>query len=187
MKLMKFHFLVMSAKLSFAHKDPPLRKAIKWALKKACYFIHLLIKDGSANLSFSSVQSFHCRYKDKYVCNVTGYKYRSLTSLCFITKGHSFSCYECSSLTGSCSDQTLKTCPSGLSKCMSSTTAVQVGKSNMMNWNSLLSDGDDGVFYWCCFTENITSQLLIYYCNHRIFYLYFCSFICFSQIVMLTI
>ncbi len=54
-------------------------------------------------------------------------------SLCFITKGHSFSCYECMGTTGSCADQTVKTCPSGASKCMSVTTVAQAGKSNMMN------------------------------------------------------
>ncbi len=54
-------------------------------------------------------------------------------SLCFITKGHSFSCYECMDTTGSCADQTVKTCPSGASKCTSLTTVAQAGKSNMMN------------------------------------------------------
>uniref|UniRef100_A0A8C1PYD7 UPAR/Ly6 domain-containing protein n=1 Tax=Cyprinus carpio TaxID=7962 RepID=A0A8C1PYD7_CYPCA len=43
------------------------------------------------------------------------------------TAGHSFSCYECMGLTGSCADQKVKTCPSGFSKCMSLTTVVQVG------------------------------------------------------------
>ncbi|XP_073680152.1 prostate stem cell antigen-like [Garra rufa] len=41
--------------------------------------------------------------------------------------GHSLSCYECTGLTGSCADQKVKTCPSGSSKCMSSTTVSQVG------------------------------------------------------------
>uniref|UniRef100_A0A673FRW7 Uncharacterized protein n=1 Tax=Sinocyclocheilus rhinocerous TaxID=307959 RepID=A0A673FRW7_9TELE len=36
-------------------------------------------------------------------------------SLCFIIKGHSLSCYECISLTGSCADQQEKPCPSGTS------------------------------------------------------------------------
>ncbi|XP_058614683.1 urokinase plasminogen activator surface receptor-like [Onychostoma macrolepis] len=43
------------------------------------------------------------------------------------TAGHSFSCYECVGLTGSCADQKLKTCPSGSSKCMSLTTVAQAG------------------------------------------------------------
>uniref|UniRef100_A0A8C2AHB0 UPAR/Ly6 domain-containing protein n=1 Tax=Cyprinus carpio TaxID=7962 RepID=A0A8C2AHB0_CYPCA len=43
------------------------------------------------------------------------------------TAGHSLSCYECMGLTGSCADQKVKTCPSGFSKCMSLTTAVQSG------------------------------------------------------------
>ncbi|XP_052392962.1 urokinase plasminogen activator surface receptor isoform X1 [Carassius gibelio] len=43
------------------------------------------------------------------------------------TAGHSFSCYECMGLMGSCSDQKVKTCPSGFSKCMSVTTTVQSG------------------------------------------------------------
>ncbi len=73
--------------------------------------------------------------KTNIVCNVIEYKYGSLMSLslCFITKGHSFSCYECMGLTGSCADQTVKTCPSGSSNCMSLTTVAQAGKSNMMN------------------------------------------------------
>ncbi|XP_051733852.1 phospholipase A2 inhibitor and Ly6/PLAUR domain-containing protein-like [Ctenopharyngodon idella] len=41
--------------------------------------------------------------------------------------GHSLSCYECKSVVSSCADQKLKTCPSGFSQCMSSTTVVQVG------------------------------------------------------------
>ncbi|XP_059398595.1 uncharacterized protein LOC132130798 [Carassius carassius] len=44
------------------------------------------------------------------------------------TAGHSFSCYECSSLMGSCAGQKVKTCPSGFSKCMSSTTVTNVGE-----------------------------------------------------------
>ncbi|ROL50087.1 Urokinase plasminogen activator surface receptor [Anabarilius grahami] len=43
------------------------------------------------------------------------------------TAGHSLSCYECTSLTGSCADQKLKTCPSGSLQCESSTAVVQVG------------------------------------------------------------
>ncbi|XP_050958160.1 urokinase plasminogen activator surface receptor-like [Labeo rohita] len=43
------------------------------------------------------------------------------------TAGHSLSCYECMGLTGSCSDQKLKTCPSGSSMCMSLTTVAQAG------------------------------------------------------------
>ncbi|XP_052392976.1 urokinase plasminogen activator surface receptor isoform X14 [Carassius gibelio] len=46
------------------------------------------------------------------------------------TAGHSFSCYECVSMTGSCSDQKVKTCPSGFSKCTSLTTVTQVGGIN---------------------------------------------------------
>ncbi|KAK7143120.1 hypothetical protein R3I93_014324 [Phoxinus phoxinus] len=67
--------------------------------------------------------------KTNSVCDVTGYKYRSLMSLslCFIPKGHSLSCYECMSETGSCAGQKVKTCPSGYSQCMSSTVVAQVG------------------------------------------------------------
>ncbi|KAK2872330.1 hypothetical protein Q8A67_022227 [Cirrhinus molitorella] len=45
----------------------------------------------------------------------------------FFTAGHSFSCYECIGVTGSCADQTLTTCPSGFSKCVSLTSTVQAG------------------------------------------------------------
>uniref|UniRef100_A0A8C1IK20 UPAR/Ly6 domain-containing protein n=1 Tax=Cyprinus carpio TaxID=7962 RepID=A0A8C1IK20_CYPCA len=47
------------------------------------------------------------------------------------TAGHSLSCYECMGLTGSCANQNVKTCPSGFSKCMSSTTAVNVGNNGV--------------------------------------------------------
>ncbi|XP_048036358.1 urokinase plasminogen activator surface receptor-like [Megalobrama amblycephala] len=43
------------------------------------------------------------------------------------TAGHSRRCYECTSLTGSCADQRLKTCPSESSQCSSVTSVVQVG------------------------------------------------------------
>ncbi|XP_016118667.1 urokinase plasminogen activator surface receptor-like [Sinocyclocheilus grahami] len=47
------------------------------------------------------------------------------------TAGHSLSCYECRfNLTGSCANQNEKTCPSGFSKCMSTTTEVKVGGIN---------------------------------------------------------
>jgi len=51
-------------------------------------------------------------------------------SLCFI--GHSLSCYECVGLTGSCAEQTVKTCPFGSSQCQSVTAVAQAGKSNMI-------------------------------------------------------
>ncbi len=34
---------------------------------------------------------------------------------------------------------------------------TQVGKSNMMDWNVLLTDGDAGVIYKGCFTGNVIS------------------------------
>ncbi|KAK9955016.1 hypothetical protein ABG768_014924 [Culter alburnus] len=46
------------------------------------------------------------------------------------TAGHSLSCYECMSLTGSCADQKLKTCPSGSSQCLSSTSVAQAGATS---------------------------------------------------------
>ncbi|XP_067232250.1 uncharacterized protein [Chanodichthys erythropterus] len=47
------------------------------------------------------------------------------------TAGHSLRCYECMSLTGSCADQKLKTCPSGSSQCMSLTTVAQFGDNSV--------------------------------------------------------
>ncbi|KAK2872355.1 hypothetical protein QQF64_018048 [Cirrhinus molitorella] len=41
--------------------------------------------------------------------------------------GQSLSCYECSGLMGSCTNQMVKTCPRGFSKCLSSTAVVHVG------------------------------------------------------------
>ncbi|XP_073681090.1 urokinase plasminogen activator surface receptor-like [Garra rufa] len=41
------------------------------------------------------------------------------------TTGHSLSCYECTSLKGSCTDQKVKTCPRGSSMCSSSTSVTQ--------------------------------------------------------------
>ncbi|KAK2872259.1 hypothetical protein QQF64_018158 [Cirrhinus molitorella] len=43
------------------------------------------------------------------------------------TAGHSFSCYQCSGILGDCRGQTVATCPSGLSKCLSATTATLIG------------------------------------------------------------
>ncbi|ROL43673.1 Urokinase plasminogen activator surface receptor [Anabarilius grahami] len=43
------------------------------------------------------------------------------------TAGHSFSCYECNGVMDSCAGQTVKTCPSGSSHCVTSTAVVQVG------------------------------------------------------------
>ncbi len=163
-----WRFIVMSTsiKLSFSHKDTPLCKAIKWALKLWALMLFHSPPDQrwicKSQFFFCSVFSLQVQRQIVCVCNVNGYKYRLLVSLSLslslITKGHSFSCYECSGLTGSCADQKVKTCPSGSSKCMSLTTATQAGKSNMMDWNSLLhlTDGDAGVFYWCCFNGNVT-------------------------------
>ncbi|XP_039513319.1 urokinase plasminogen activator surface receptor-like [Pimephales promelas] len=43
------------------------------------------------------------------------------------TAGHSLSCYECVGLTGSCAEQTVKTCPFGSSQCQSVTAVAQAG------------------------------------------------------------
>ncbi len=59
--------------------------------------------------------------------------YVSLSLSC-ITKGHSLSCYKCNPLS-SCEDQKVETCPSGSYKCLTGTTVMQVGKSNMMDYN----------------------------------------------------
>ncbi|XP_051733846.1 urokinase plasminogen activator surface receptor-like [Ctenopharyngodon idella] len=48
------------------------------------------------------------------------------------TAGHSFSCYECTGLNGSCAEQTVKTCPSGSSKCISLTAITQAETSSKM-------------------------------------------------------
>ncbi|XP_067226598.1 urokinase plasminogen activator surface receptor-like [Chanodichthys erythropterus] len=42
------------------------------------------------------------------------------------TAGHSLRCYECKSMTGSCAGQTVKTCPSGSSQCMSNKAVTQI-------------------------------------------------------------
>ncbi|XP_050958158.1 CD59 glycoprotein-like [Labeo rohita] len=43
------------------------------------------------------------------------------------TAGHSLRCYECISLTSSCSNANVTTCHSGFNKCMSSTTVMEAG------------------------------------------------------------
>ncbi|XP_048023365.1 urokinase plasminogen activator surface receptor-like [Megalobrama amblycephala] len=43
------------------------------------------------------------------------------------TAGHSLRCYECKVVMASCAEQTLKTCPSGSSHCVTSIAEVQVG------------------------------------------------------------
>ncbi|XP_056302525.1 urokinase plasminogen activator surface receptor-like [Danio aesculapii] len=46
--------------------------------------------------------------------------------LCFITKGRSLSCYQCTGVTGSCAGQTATTCQSGLSMCESLTVVTKI-------------------------------------------------------------
>ncbi|XP_050958159.1 urokinase plasminogen activator surface receptor-like [Labeo rohita] len=46
---------------------------------------------------------------------------------CLKAAGHSFNCYSCVSLMGSCTTKKVKTCPSGLSKCVSLTTTTEAG------------------------------------------------------------
>jgi len=38
------------------------------------------------------------------------------------------------SMTGSCAEQTVKTCPIGISRCESATVVTQIGKSNMIEF-----------------------------------------------------
>ncbi|KAF4098875.1 phospholipase A2 inhibitor 25 kDa subunit-like [Onychostoma macrolepis] len=79
------------------------------------------------------------------------------------TAGHSFSCYECMSTTGSCANQNLKTCPSGFSKCMSFTTVIQVG---IVKFKDCAADcavgsmniGTGNTSFVCCNTDQCNVQ-----------------------------
>ncbi|XP_067280291.1 ly6/PLAUR domain-containing protein 2-like [Pseudorasbora parva] len=56
------------------------------------------------------------------------------------TAGHSLDCYECMSLTGSCANQTVTTCPSGFSQCESS-IVTQVGEiSSISKYKACTAD-----------------------------------------------
>ncbi|XP_077062968.1 urokinase plasminogen activator surface receptor-like [Siphateles boraxobius] len=82
------------------------------------------------------------------------------------TAGHSLSCYECMSLTGSCADQKLKTCPSGSSKCMSVRTVRQdqitlevMGKDCVVNCQSgSMNFGYSKLTTSCCNTDQCNAQ-----------------------------
>uniref|UniRef100_A0A8C1S8T8 Lymphocyte antigen 6 family member M5 n=1 Tax=Cyprinus carpio TaxID=7962 RepID=A0A8C1S8T8_CYPCA len=117
-------------------KDPPTLISYKVSTERGTLFHSPPDQDGFTNLSFSSVHSFHCRYKDKefviLLSSNTDYWHLFFTvSLSFITKGHSLSCYECSGQKGSCANQKVKTCPRGFSKCMSTTAVTQVGNDSL--------------------------------------------------------
>uniref|UniRef100_A0A8C1RHP8 UPAR/Ly6 domain-containing protein n=1 Tax=Cyprinus carpio TaxID=7962 RepID=A0A8C1RHP8_CYPCA len=87
-------------------------------------------------------------------------------SIYFITKGHSLSCYECMGLTGSCADQKVKTCPSGSSKCMSSTAVTQnvsIKSCTVDCQNGSMNFGVVKTSYSCCDTDlcNAKDQLIL--------------------------
>ncbi|XP_051733836.1 phospholipase A2 inhibitor and Ly6/PLAUR domain-containing protein-like isoform X5 [Ctenopharyngodon idella] len=77
------------------------------------------------------------------------------------TAGHSFSCYECTGLNGSCADQKLKTCPSGSSKCMSLTAITQAEISVKVKIKDCAPACQSGsmnfgftiVTSFCCYTD----------------------------------
>ncbi|XP_026064200.1 phospholipase A2 inhibitor and Ly6/PLAUR domain-containing protein-like [Carassius auratus] len=103
------------------------------------------------------------------------------------TAGHSFSCYECLGLTGSCSDQTVKTCPSGSYKCMSTTSVVQAGDiSGKTKIKTCIADCPSGSINYglvktsiaCCNTDqcnvqdapdpsNVPNGKTCYYCDEK--------------------
>ncbi|XP_026105566.1 lymphocyte antigen 6B-like [Carassius auratus] len=59
------------------------------------------------------------------------------------TAGHSLRCYECMSLTGSCTNQNATTCPSGSTKCMTMTTVAEVGPIKMTSTSKMCSPSCD--------------------------------------------
>ncbi|XP_067280099.1 urokinase plasminogen activator surface receptor-like [Pseudorasbora parva] len=83
------------------------------------------------------------------------------------TAGHSLSCYECSGMTGSCSGQAVKTCPSGFSQCSSSTIVTKMGDmtSKVMNkecapvcQSGSLNVGIMRMSTSCCTTDQCNAQ-----------------------------
>lgn len=66
---------------------------------------------------------------------------------------HSHLCYQCNGLGNYCLKKPVM-CPSGFSKCMSSTIVLESGKSNVMDWNLFLYLND-----W----EFVTEMLLIFW------------------------
>ncbi|XP_052392977.1 urokinase plasminogen activator surface receptor isoform X15 [Carassius gibelio] len=79
------------------------------------------------------------------------------------TAGHSFKCYECVSMTGSCAAQKIKSCPSGFSKCMSVTTVTQSGEISSKDCtvdcqNGSMNLGMIKASYSCCDTDLCNSK-----------------------------
>ncbi|XP_026105563.1 prostate stem cell antigen-like [Carassius auratus] len=103
------------------------------------------------------------------------------------TAGHTFSCYECMGLTGSCSGQTVKTCPSGSYKCISATSVVQAGGiSAKVKAKDCIADCPNGSMnigllkssFACCNTDqcnvqdapdpsNVLNGKTCYYCDEK--------------------
>ncbi|XP_073679975.1 urokinase plasminogen activator surface receptor-like [Garra rufa] len=102
------------------------------------------------------------------------------------TAGHSLKCYECASADeSSCTAQKVTTCPDGLSKCLSSVSAAQIGnKTTKMKFKGCVTECQSSSFNFgttmisssCCDTDlcnaNYTSDpstdpngKKCYYCN----------------------
>ncbi|KAK9955018.1 hypothetical protein ABG768_014926 [Culter alburnus] len=78
------------------------------------------------------------------------------------TAAHSLSCYKCMGRNGSCVGQTVKTCPSGSSQCMSLTMVTQIGNISRevkvkdcypACQNGSLNLGSSKSTYSCCDTD----------------------------------
>ncbi|XP_048035731.1 urokinase plasminogen activator surface receptor-like [Megalobrama amblycephala] len=97
------------------------------------------------------------------IVKYTSFDVRS-NCLCFITTGHSLSCYECKSQTGSCAGQTVKTCPGGSSQCLSSTAVPQNGTKEKIKHcapvcqNGSLNTGSSKLTISCCNTDQCNTN-----------------------------
>ncbi len=171
-----------SVKLSFAHKDPPLLKAIKWVLKQTLFHSppdqRWICKSQFFFCSFFSLQVQRQIVFVLILSANIDYWYlslfwRTLSQLLWVYGSDGF-----------LFRSNGKNMSQWIFKCMSSTTVAQAGKSNMIDWNSLLTNGDDKGFvylfiyflllllHWKCnFSQNCWFPHRIYDCNHRIFYL----------------
>ncbi|KAK2872334.1 hypothetical protein Q8A67_022231 [Cirrhinus molitorella] len=77
------------------------------------------------------------------------------------TAGHSLQCYECAS-PSSCTDQKVTTCPNGITKCISSVTAAQIGnKTSKIKFKGCVTECQSSSFNFgtsmlsssCCNTD----------------------------------
>ncbi|ROL50090.1 Retrotransposon-derived protein PEG10 [Anabarilius grahami] len=119
---------MVSAIIPSLKKMKPLSTVVNLTAADVSITVVALLDSGSAGNFISGALCRQLRLKTSP--SPTVYQINSITGRPLSHKqvrriGHSLRCYECMGLTGSC-DQTVQTCPSGSSQCMSITTVAQI-------------------------------------------------------------